>query len=127
MISRYKVFGQPAITLVQSNTLSSSTANTATYTVVIQGPKSCVVGLKVTLFSSFGSSPQMSINSTFYVLNDTFSVTLDAVTGLATLTQFLSISNTSGHTISVQVTIETVSKGIIKYVDYYWDNTVRVP
>lgn len=117
--------GKPQITRIQSNTLTSSTANTAHYAIVVAGPKSTVVGFKVTIYSAFGTGAEMSVNSVDYVLNDTFSVTLDAVTGLSTLDQYLKMDNTSGYRLSVQITIETVSKGVIGNPSFQ-DNTLTV-
>lgn len=126
MISRYKVFGQPQITRVQSNTFVSGNAHQSTFTIVIAGPKSCVVSFKVTIYTSFGPSAEMSINSTDYILNDTFNFTTDSGTGLITLTQFLSIANTPGNRINVQITLESVSKGTISTTSKFWTNFVTV-
>lgn len=129
MIIRYRasMSGKPAITEVLSNTLVSSTASTGTWTIVLSGPKSCVVGMKVTIYSSLGASPENTINGTDYFLGNTFSVTLDPITGLSSITQILRIANTSGNRINVQVTIETVSKGTIRPSASFWTNNVLVP
>jgi hypothetical protein len=125
MILRYKTSlgGAALVTLVQSNTQTSTTTNTVTYTVVIQGPPSAVVGFKVTILTqSVPGTAGMTINSNPQVINSTFSGTLDAVTGLLTLTQVLTITSTPG-TIESQVTIETTSIGVISPVLGFWDNT----
>lgn len=119
------ISGEPAVTLVVSNTLQSSTANTATYAILISGPLLCVVGFKVTIYSFNGASPLMEINSTPYVLNDTFNITLDA-TGKATLTQLLSIANSPGNNLQAQITIETVSVGNISSISFFWSNVLHV-
>lgn len=129
MLRRFLVSqgGKPAITVVQSNTLTSSTTNTAHYSIVIVGPKSCVVGFKVTIYSSVGTGPEMSINSTDYILNDTFNVTLDSVTGMAPLIQFLKIDTPiPPNLISVQITIVSVSKGTISNSFFEWSNSVGI-
>lgn len=128
MIKRYKaaMSTAPEITKVVSNTLDSSTANTATYTIVISGPKSCIVGFKVTIFNVLGSFGEMDIDGSSYVLNDTFNYTTDAVTGLITLTQFLTVTNSPGNRIDTQVTIETVSKGVRSPTLYFWNNGIVV-
>lgn len=128
MIIRYKAAlgAGPEITGVLSNTLISSTANTGTWEIVISGPKDCIVGFQVTLFSSLGTGPENTINGTDYVLNDTFSLTLDHVTGQTTISQILSIANVTTNRINVQVTIETVSKGTINPSSKFWTNNVVV-
>ena len=128
MILRYfaALSAKPEITYVQSNTLTSSTANTATYSIVIAGPVSCVVGFKVTIYTFFGGGEEMSIDSTDYVLNDTFNATLDSMTGLVTLTQFLKINNSPGNRINVTITIETVSKGVVSSFSNSWTNYISL-
>jgi hypothetical protein len=120
--------GLPAVTLVQSNMFVSGTSNTATYAIVIKGPKSAVVIFTVTLYSYFpgGANPSMTIGGMPYTLGQTFQTTLDSVTGLSTLTQVLSVTNTVGYVISVQCSITAVSSGSISNVSYQWSNTKNV-
>lgn len=130
MIIRYRASmssGGGSTTKVLSNTFISGTANTGNWEIVVQGPPSAVVGFKVTGFTSFGVVPENKINGSDYVLNQTFSLTLDAITGKTTITQMLSIANVAGNRINVQVTIESVSVGGISVSSNFWTNFVLVP
>ncbi len=128
MLLRYRAMqsGLPSITLVESNTFVSQTANTATYAILIKGPKSALVTFTVTIYSSIGAAPSMTIGGTPYTLSQTFQTTLDGTTGLSTLTQVLSIANTIGNVISVQCTITAVSAGSISNTFNQWSNTKHV-
>lgn len=129
MIIRYRaaMSGASTITKIISNTFTGGTSNTGNWTIVVKGPLSAVVGFKVTGFNSLGVVPENKINGSDYVLNQTFSLTLDAITGLTTITQMLSIANVPGNRINVQVTIETVSSGGISSSSRFWTNNVIVP
>lgn len=118
--------GASTITKIISNTFISGTANTGNWNIVVKGPLSAIVTFKVTIFTSVGVVPENKINGSDYVLNQTFMVTLDAITGLSTLTQMLSIANVHGNRINVQVTIISVSTGGISSSSNFWTNFVIV-
>lgn len=128
MILRYRaaMSGASTITKVISNTFVSGTANTGNWDIVVKGPLSAVVTFKVTIFTSVGVVPENNINGSDYVLNQTFTVTLDAITGLSTLNQRLSVANVHGNRINVQVSIISVTSGGISSSSFFWTNFIVV-
>lgn len=115
MIKRYFVsLASDLYTFYVSNVEASHTAQTITFTTVIQGFPSANVTFKVTKYAaSDPGAANYEVNSTSYHLNDTFVLALDSTGGL-TITQFLDVgTTTSGNALDIELTIFSVDKGLI--------------
>ncbi len=113
MIKRYRNTGALIyiVTQVATNTLASSTASTATYNTTISGEPGSVVGFKVTTYSHSNGGAAYTVDGVTYVLNDTFTRTLDG-SGNASFVQFIDVGTTTpSNAINVVLTIETTSIG----------------
>lgn len=114
MIKRYyPALAAQIYTHYLSNVVASFTGSTVTYTTVIKGVPFANVTFKVTTYSAASMSAVYQVNGTSYVLNDTFTLALDA-TGLLSITQFLDVGDMiTGHGLFIVLTIFTVDKGLI--------------
>lgn len=115
MIKRYfNSLASNRYTFFASNVEASHTAQTITFTTVIQGYPSANVTFKVTTYAaSDPGAANYEVNGTSYHLNDTFVLVLDS-TGSLTITQFLDVgTSTSGNALNIALTIFSVDKGLI--------------
>lgn len=126
MIKRYRHLGAVILvkTQVGSNTAGSGTATTQNYSTIIAGEPGAVVGFKVTLYSHTAGGANYTVDGTTYILNNTFTRTLDG-TGHITLAQFIDIGTiTPGNAISVQLSITSTSIGVVSPSFYFTDLTL---
>lgn len=96
MIKRYVrnvSLGIPVFFVSNTNTGSTITEND--YTTIVQGAPHAIVTYKVTAFSDNGGAATYSVDGTPYVLNDTFTRTLDG-TGADTFSQVIDVGDNIG-------------------------------
>lgn len=100
-------------TFFQSNVLDSTTATSVTYTSTVKGAVAAVVTIKVTTLGHSNPGYSYTVDGVSYVLNDTFTRTLDG-SGLISFVQFADVgTSVGGNAIDVILTLESSTNGTI--------------
>lgn len=115
MIGRYLLSGHAKFlkTFFASNTPTGGTGSTQNWNTKITGEPGSVVGFQVEVYSASQMSAVLQIDGTPYVLNDTFSKTLDG-TGQYTLAWFMDVGTTTpGNGFAVRIYVISTTIGTI--------------
>lgn len=96
-----------------SNTLQSTTGQSATYLSVIQGAAGATITFKVTTLSKSNPGGYYEVDGVVYNLNDTFTRVLNG-SGQVSITQYINVgTSTTGNAIDVILTIYATTNGTI--------------
>ncbi len=113
MIKRFRVGKYLAPCYFANNTPGSTTSLTANFTVDLKGAPGATVYLQVTTYIASPGTPFLKVDGTTYVLNDTFTKTLDG-TGTYNLAIQIGFSSGGGaQSINIFLAIDNVSPGKI--------------
>jgi hypothetical protein len=117
MIRRYRNGGALLFieTEVFSNNETGSDSHSVTFSTQVTGEPGSVVTFKVTTYTaSPGATPNYTVDGTSYVLNNTFTRTLDG-SGQVTFVQYVDVGagSASGNALDVILTIESTTIGPI--------------